>query len=78
MSSATKEVDGKTTSLDEEWVKQYRLALKKYNQKNYVHAETLFKDGSLKYKGAGEAVIFRCRTRPKSIRKPKTSKSCAK
>lgn len=58
ISGATKEVDGKTTPLDEEWVKQYRLALKKFNQKNYVHAETLFKDGSLKYRGAGEAVLF--------------------
>ncbi len=32
--------------------------IEEVQSKNYVHAETLFKDGSLKYKGAGEAVLF--------------------
>lgn len=57
-SSDDEELGKKNMRVEEEWIKQYRLALKKLNQKNYAHAETLFKEGSLKYKGAGEAVLF--------------------
>jgi tetratricopeptide (TPR) repeat protein len=56
--AARKDADGKVTPFEEEWMKQYRLALKKLNQKNYQHAEALFKDGSQKFKGTAEALVF--------------------
>lgn len=48
--------DGKVT--EEDWLKQYKMAVQKLNQRNYAHAETLFRDGSTKYRGTGEAVAF--------------------
>jgi len=55
--SPAKLEDGKPVP-EEEWVKRYRLALTKFRQKNYSHAEALFKDGCAKFKGNKEAVAF--------------------
>lgn len=49
---------GKPAAPEEDWLKQYKMAVQKLGQKNYAHAETLLKDGSLKYRGTAEGVGF--------------------
>ncbi|MBA3859629.1 MAG: hypothetical protein C0507_22205 [Cyanobacteria bacterium PR.3.49] len=56
MNFATDTKDGKPN--EEDWLKQYKMAVQKLNQRNYAHAETLFRDGSNKYRGTAEAVAF--------------------
>ena len=56
---AAKGPDGKPgTAIVEDWMKDYREALRHLNQKHYLQAEFQFKSGVQKYKTHDEGVIF--------------------
>ncbi len=56
---AARAADGKISTLAvDEWMKEYREALKHLNQKHYLQAEFQFKSGVQKYKARAEELIF--------------------
>ncbi len=55
----TKAAEGKAQpDTVEEWMKEYREALKQLKQKHYLQAEFQFKSGTQKYKSHAEEVMF--------------------